>query len=347
MIVIVVLGILAGGFAYSMKVETRLAQNGTFDNELEWLGRSGVELARYVVSQSVNLPNEPWDSLNQRWAGGPKGTNEALDSVSLERNELGRGMFSVKIIDAERKLNVNVVNEVILQQAMLVVGVDAAGASGIIDSFMDWRDVDNLPRLGGAESDDYVANPNRGFTPYVAKNGPIDDITELLLIRGITPEIFWGPMGREREKQVFDSSIFGPAGNGVDAWNGGVGLVDLFTPISAGTINVNTASAAVLQLIPGVDPGLAQAIIMTRAGLDGVDGTEDDMPFRSPRDLINVPGMVPQFVQGMQSFLAVRSMTFEVLVEARIGEYRRRYVALIRRNANNPRDVQTLYFHWR
>ena len=55
-------------------------------------------------------------------------------------------------------------------------------------------------------------------------------------------------------------------------------------------ININTASAQVLQLIPGIDPSLAQGIISTRAGLDGMDGTEDDMPFRTPGELINVPG---------------------------------------------------------
>src|SRR5207247_10194575 len=90
MIVIVVPGILAGGFAYCMKDETRLAQSGSFEIELEWLGRSGVELGRYILSQSVNLPNEPWDSLSQKWAGGPKGTNEVLDAVSLDNNELGK-----------------------------------------------------------------------------------------------------------------------------------------------------------------------------------------------------------------------------------------------------------------
>ena len=32
-----------------------------------------------------------------------------------------------------------------------------------------------------------------------------------------------------------------------------VGLVDLFTPISVGYININTASIKVLQLLPGMD----------------------------------------------------------------------------------------------
>ena len=179
----------------------------------------------------------------------------------------------------------------------------------------------------------------------MAKNGPIDDISELLLIRGVTEEMYWGPMGRERANREFESPGFGPATLVESA--GAVGLVDLFAPISAGTLNINTAPAGALQLIPGVDPSLAQSIVATRAGLDGVEGTEDDVPFRTPGELINVPGMIPQFIQGLQGVLAVRSMTFEVVVEARIGEYKRRYVALLRRNASNPRDVQALYFHWK
>ena len=51
MICITVLALLAAGFAYSMKVETKLAQNSGSDTEMTWLGLSGVELARYVLAQ--------------------------------------------------------------------------------------------------------------------------------------------------------------------------------------------------------------------------------------------------------------------------------------------------------
>ena len=77
MIVTVVLGVLAGGFAYSMKVETKLAQNSGFDGDLEWLGRSGVELGRYVLLESLKIPssgihstrNGPGAHGHQRSAG--------------------------------------------------------------------------------------------------------------------------------------------------------------------------------------------------------------------------------------------------------------------------------------
>ena len=49
MISVTVLGILAAAFAYSMKVETKLAQNANSETELIWLGRSGVERARWYI----------------------------------------------------------------------------------------------------------------------------------------------------------------------------------------------------------------------------------------------------------------------------------------------------------
>ena len=36
MLVIVVLSVLAGGFAYTMKVETRLAANNAYESDMEW-----------------------------------------------------------------------------------------------------------------------------------------------------------------------------------------------------------------------------------------------------------------------------------------------------------------------
>src|SRR6266542_4991079 len=107
MIVIIVLGILAGGFAYSMKVETTLARRANVDPDLEWLGRSGVEFARYILAQPV--PNEPFDALNQKWAGGP-GSYTAnnlpygavphpLSQISLENNPPAAVHLSIKITD--------------------------------------------------------------------------------------------------------------------------------------------------------------------------------------------------------------------------------------------------------
>src|SRR5947207_2244409 len=96
MVVIFMLSILAGGFALSMKTELRLARNHNNEAELEWLGRSGVELARYVLAQQMLIPSEPYDALNQKWAGGIGVTNENLSDITMENNLLGNGTFSIK-----------------------------------------------------------------------------------------------------------------------------------------------------------------------------------------------------------------------------------------------------------
>ena len=59
MLVIIVLSVLAAGFAYSMKVETKLARNTTWESDMEWLGRSGVELGKYALGMQLSLPPPP------------------------------------------------------------------------------------------------------------------------------------------------------------------------------------------------------------------------------------------------------------------------------------------------
>jgi type II secretory pathway component PulK len=120
--------------------------------------------------------------------------------------------------------------------------------------------------------------------------------------------------------------------------------VDVFTPVSTGHINVNTADANVLQMIPGVDQAIAQNIIKVRAGPDGVEGTEDDMPFATVNQLVTAD-LNPQLVAQLSQFCTVRSQTFEVHVTARIGDSKREYVAILYRNL--PTDIRVLSFYWK
>ena len=122
------------------------------------------------------------------------------------------------------------------------------------------------------------------------------------------------------------------------------GLVDIFTPISTGRINVNTADVNVLQMIPGVDEATAQNIIKVRAGPDGVEGTEDDTPFASVNQLV-MAELNPQLVSQLSQICTVRSSTFEVHVTARVGDSKREYIAILFRNSGT--DIQVLSFYWK
>src|SRR5262245_60845560 len=117
--VVIVLTAVVAGFTYSMKVEARLAQNYHNDGEMEWMARSGIELARYILSAELQSPEgRMYDALNQKWAGGVGSlTNELLAGISLEDNAIGRGHFSLKITDQERRFNINAADAFVLRQA--------------------------------------------------------------------------------------------------------------------------------------------------------------------------------------------------------------------------------------
>jgi general secretion pathway protein K len=344
MIAITVLAILAAGFAFSMKVETRLAIRAKDTPHLLWLGRSGVELARYILSEEATIPGEPYDALNQIWAGGPGGpgeTNSPLAEISLQDYPLGDGTISLKIIDLERFVNINTVPPQVLQQTLTVMGVNADDISVISDSILDWIDPDDLPRAAGAENDYYQGlNP-----PYYAKDAPIDDLSELLLIKGIRdqPAIYYGSGDTNRPPGAFQLPKLGLGNTPFQTPDYPFGLKDVFTPISSGHVNVNTASANVLQMLPGVDASTAAAIIQQRAGPDGVDGTDDDTPFTNVGQL-SAAGVPPQAMGLINQLCTTRSSTFKVRITAQINGYQRVYTAILFRNS--PTDIRVLSFYW-
>jgi len=323
MIIVAALTVIVTGFSYSMRVESKLAYNTRFNPDMDWLGRSGVELARYLLSKRAP-GEERMDALHQIWAGGPGRTGmdamaelepwEMVGKACIHDNQpvkLGNGSFSIKITDMERKLNINSAPEPLLRYILeMHGGVDLTDVDLFIDSLRDWIDPDDNPGLNGAESEDYLSE----FPPYFSKNGPLDHITELRLVQGF-----------KDEPGLY--SVF----------------ANHFTAISGGLINVNTASAQVLGLLPGMTPEIAGDIVMYRAGLDGAIGTPDDMPYRSPNQIGEMLAPMGIDPSAFQQYLATESATFEVEVTAKIGSDTRRYISLLRRLS--PQDIRILYFH--
>ena len=283
---IVVLIVLAAGFAANMKVEGILARKAGAQTEVEWLCRSGVEVSKYILSPQMANTQEPYDSLNQSWAGGPgstNGFNPLLDSINLTNSAWGDGSVlsllypeedpgedvrcAIEIVDLERKFNINRAAEdgmgrYPLETTFELMGIDVSLIPYLVDAIKDWRDEDDADRVNGVESDYYED------LGYVAKNGPIDDLKELLLIKDITPKMFWG----NSTNQLAGTAMTSATVEGEDEEpDYPIGLVDLFTPISVGYININTASIDVLQLLPGMDQNRASFIMDMRFGLDGIE----------------------------------------------------------------------------
>jgi len=342
LITMVSLSILAGIFAFRMKVEARLAMNSNNDAEMEWMGRSGAEAAKWLLAQEMQARCP--DSLSSVWAGGSGGTcpgisNSPIADIHLPWTiPLGNGEVVINpMTDLERKANINTANEQMLEQSLVLMGVDAGEYPVIVNSILDWIDPDNAERPQGAESEYYEAGP----WPYSAKNGPIDDMTELMLVQGMTPDLYWGPNSTNYVPSRLRRDSSSRLGFNADAPTYPVGFVDLFTPISSGKININTASIAVLQLLPGVDEHAASEIIRLRSGFEAGFGEQVGVPFNNPGEIINA-GLNPALVQQIIPLCDVRSATFEVPITARIGNYTRNFRAVLVRN--NPRDVQLVSF---
>lgn len=73
-----------------------------------------------------------------------------------------------------------------LAQSLLMAlpGMTAEAA----DCILDFLDADDEPREFGAESEHYLSLTS----PYDAKNGPLDSVEELLLVKGVTPWMLFG-----------------------------------------------------------------------------------------------------------------------------------------------------------
>ena len=93
-------------------------------------------------------------------------------------------------VDKEsQRINLNTAADgEIKQKLSLMMGDDfLREADAVSDCILDWRDTDSLTRMQGAEEKDYQT---RGLS-YRPANGPFNVMSELLLVMGVTPDMFW------------------------------------------------------------------------------------------------------------------------------------------------------------
>lgn len=159
------------------------------------------------------------------------------------------GLAAVEVIPENAKLNVNTVAPPELKNLLLALGVDGGRADAIVAGILDWR----TPAAGPTEFDQYYLSLTPSFRSH---HSSFEEIEELLLVRGVTPDLFYGSYTRNEDGKLV------PHGSLRDC---------LSIYATVGPIDINTAEPAVMQAV-GVSPGTAAAIVaMRKVGLISPD----------------------------------------------------------------------------
>ncbi len=153
------------------------------------------------------------------------------------------GVVTGEIIPETSKLDVNKASSKELLNLLLALGEDPEHAEQTLAGILDWR---GGSRGGGlTEFDQYYLS----LTPsFQARHASLEEIEELLLVRGVTPDLFYGSYTRNALGQLVPHA----------------GLRDCLTVYgSDSTFDVNTVEPAVMQAI-GISPDAATAIYTMR-----------------------------------------------------------------------------------
>jgi general secretion pathway protein K len=234
--ILTALSVIALSFSRETVVEISSARNARDLTVAYYAARAGIAAAAYQVMQYRLQPR-----VQQLELPGPPDPVE----IGLLTGKVGEAEYQVEIQDESGKINLNQASEELLRGLINAVGIAKPEADVILDSILDWRDVDLLHHPNGAEDDYYQSlNP-----PYKAKNGRFDTVEELLLVRGVTRDIFYGMTERN------------PGGGILHKY----GLSRYLTVYSiTNRINVNYALPEVLMAMPTMTPQAAQQIYERR-----------------------------------------------------------------------------------
>jgi len=254
--VLIILSLIVGSFAFEAKLEAMLVSYKRKKYQAEMLAKSGIEYARAILDSAAKAKELEIADL----AEDPDGFNQAALYVQRSLSttseiELGDGLFSVTLGSAESGRNVNRLTRDQWQEIFEMANIPSTEWDNMIDCLVDWIDSGDgdAHEINGAESDD----PYYQERGYPVKNGPLDSVEELLLVKGWGPDILYGRPADEENDEIF-------------------GIADILTVWGDGRVNLNTASTNLLLSFAEYEDWELASVFEARMGPDGVAGTLDD-----------------------------------------------------------------------
>ena len=279
-----------------------------------------AESAFYAGEAILLADKNQFDALTEDWA--------KTEMLALKSEELfDNGSFKLLIEDEGGKIPINklvsgnevngTIRDLLLR---LLTGSDfhlpRDQAGNIVAAIIDWIDtneeVTNDSATGTGAETGYYEGLER---PYAAKNAPLDCIEELLMVKGITRELFYG----------------------TGESPGLVSCLTVFGDVSAVKININTAPKPVLRALatPEMTDDLVEALDEYRR--------DEKNKLDEPAWYTRVPGAAGLIIPaGLTA--TVRSDTFRITAVGLQGRMTQRITAIVKRESDR-RKVKLL--SWR
>ena len=244
---------------------------------LNAIARSGFNCAMGLLAEDAATSD--FDSLNELWAQ-TEGFSEISGSMFTD------GRFVVGISDLSGRIQINRLvdgsGKVVQAQRDLLVrflsseefGMDPDAVENLVDAIKDWMDPDDEVTRFGAENAYYASLE----TPYSCGNMPLEFLSELLLIRGMTKELFYGTKERP-------------------------GIAGYLSVCGDGGININTAPPLVLKaLSEGLDDERVGEMLSYRM--------DENNDLKNPDWYKGIPGMGDVVIDP--SLISTSSSCFEI-----------------------------------
>jgi general secretion pathway protein K len=391
---VALLSILVLSFSFDAILEGRIATYVRQRQRVNYLTQSGIAIAEMLLEKQRNVsPTSVATAEEDRWKAPALRIKRGQTAIIDE--PLGEGIIHIEIIPEQSRWNINKLcnsaqgggaaasgssgktggssrtqtatqppgqYDLVWEQIFKTAGVPEEMIPDMIDCWNDWTDMDStISGRNGAEDEYYKLeeDPKTGEPriPYTARNGPIDTIDELRLIKGFVPAILDGGILNPEEKRPDQQIVVR-------------GIKELFTTYGDGKINVNAAPREVLMTIPDMDDITAGAIIEEREGRGmggmsrststsatgsksstssktttssknptGIGDEEEDFSFKSVGDFMS---RVPGIPTSVQQFITVNSSVFRLNIEGRSAGISHRIVAIAELNGEKVR-----YLRWR
>ncbi len=314
--IITILVIVALEFSSAMRIESFGVKNYQEEVQLYALAYGAYERALWELS----CRHDPLLRQKQRVL--------IREEVPLEKRiwlidgrpyhfPLGQGNCQVRLYGEAGKLNINLASARTLRQIATCLGLEGESRDIFVDSILDWRDADDFYRPHGAENDYYRSLKE----PYDCKNGDLATIEELLLIRGISKELFWGKkilFPGEKEERI-------------------IGLRDIFSVYAPSEqIDLNAAGWAVLHCFLGWPGEVVRKIIAVR----------QEREFENLTDLAQRVPEIQPFIKESGRFISFRPWHPYYTIEARAwlreGEPGRGLKAVIKIDAREKKGFKVI-----